>query len=566
MEAARDVREPRPRCLDSSISEVDVSEPTGGVNRASGSSLVHSDLPVMQIANMFTPGRLSGILLPVFSLRSRSDFGIGDFGALPSLFRWMQAARQRMLVLLPLLPTLPGDASPYATRSAFGLNPFFIDLGRVPELAELGQSALSEEERQTLERARDSTRIRYDLVFPLKRAALRRAFERFEELHWRTASSRAAELRQYLEEQGRWLDSFSLFCAISDDRQNRAWWEWPEGLRTLQPASLALERERLGREILFHVWQQWIAEVQWREVRKAARDHQVILCGDEPFIVAPDSRDTWAHQDILRRDARLGVPPDDFSAVGQDWGLPYFDFEAMKKDDFAWLRARAARTADYYELRRIDHAVGYFRQWIRNEKDPNGHFIPAEDAQQRAQGEQLFRMLSGSAGIVAEDLGVIPDFVRETLTRLSILGYRVLRWERDAGTYRNPHHFPELSLATTSTHDTETLREWWETQPPPEREAVIRAYPELQTVPDASRYTEDTHRALLAAAENSGSDLCVVPWQDAFGTRERINLPGSISGENWAYRIETPVDELLVREDSRATAALLARLTEAAGR
>jgi 4-alpha-glucanotransferase len=519
----------------------------------------------MQIENMFMPGRVSGILLPLFSLRARSDFGIGDFGGLPSLFSWMQSARQRMLMLLPLLPTLPGDASPYATRSAFGLNPFFIDLGQVPEFTELGEAAMSSQERQNLETARASRRIRYDLVFPLKRAALRRAFERFEQIHWKTDSSRAAELRQYLDEQRSWLETLSLFCAISDDRRNQAWWEWPEPLRTLQPAALDQERERLATEILFQHWQQWIAEVQWRQVRKSAREHQIALCGDEPFIVAEDSRDTWAHQNIVKRDARLGVPPDDFSAVGQDWGLPYFDFEAMRKDDFAWLRARAARTADYYELRRIDHALGYFRQWIRDGKTPLGRFLPAEEATQRAQGEQLFRLLAGSAGIVAEDLGMVPDFVRQTLTQLSIPGYRVLRWERDAGAYRDPRHFPTLSLVTTSTHDTETLREWWETLPVHEREAVARAYPELRGI-DHSSFSPQIHEALIAAAQNSGSDLCIIPWQDAFGTRERINLPGSISNENWAYRIEPNVEDLCGRDDSRAIAALLARLSEAARR
>ncbi len=519
----------------------------------------------MQIASMFVAGRLSGILLPLFSLRSRSDCGMGDFGALPSLFRWMRAARQRMLVLLPLLPTLPGDPSPYATRSAFGLNPLFVDLSALAELDELGDAALTDSQRRTLDEARASRRIRYDLVLPLKRAALRRAFDRFEESHWRTGSARAAALRRYLEEQGRWLDSFSLFCAISDDQQNRPWWEWPNGLRTHQAAALEEERRRLSREVLFHAWQQWIAEAQWSDVRKAAREHQVLLCGDEPFIIGRDSRDAWACQEIIKSDARLGVPPDDFSAVGQDWGLPYFDFEAMRKDDFAWLRARASRTADYYELRRIDHAVGYFRQWIRDEKTPAGRFIPPDESQQKAQGEQLFGLISASAGIVAEDLGVIPNWVRETLTRLAIPGYRVLRWEQDGGVYRNPRQFPKLSLVTTSTHDTETLREWWESRSADERAAVIRAYPELQGVEDTSPYRA-THQALLASAENAGSDLCIIPWQDALGSRDRVNLPGSMSSDNWAYRIDQSADELLVRDESRQAAELLARISEAAGR
>jgi 4-alpha-glucanotransferase len=131
--------------------------------------------------------------------------------------------------------------------------------------------------------------------------------------------------------------------------------------------------------------------------------------------------------------------------------------------------------------------------------------------------------------------------------------------------YRDPRHFPTLSLVTTSTHDTETLREWWETLPVHEREPVVRAYPELRGI-DHSSFSPQIHEALIAAAQNAGSDLCMIPWQDAFGTRERINLPGSISNENWAYRIEPNVEDLWGRDDCRAIAALLARLSEAAGR
>src|SRR5262245_43887287 len=134
---------------------------------------------------MLPQGRLSGILLPLFSLRSKSDFGIGDFGALEGLFAWIAAAQQNLLMLLPLLPTAPGDSSPYATRSAFGLNPLFIDLSAVPELAEVGGlSAFSDEERRLLDQARAAPLIRYDLVFRLKGAALRRSFDRFEQKHW----------------------------------------------------------------------------------------------------------------------------------------------------------------------------------------------------------------------------------------------------------------------------------------------------------------------------------------------------------------------------------------------
>src|SRR5207248_3306424 len=247
-------------------------------------------------------GRLSGVLLPLFSLRSRGDFGIGDFGSLDGLFDWMAAAKQRLLMLLPLLPTAPGDSSPYSTRSAFGLNGLFIDLQALPEF----------------------------------------------------------------------IDAVSLCTAISADQQQRPWWEWPAGLRDRDPKAIAAEKSRLAREVMFHAWLQWVAETQWEKVRARARAKGILLCGDEPFIIGQDSSDTWSNPRILKRDARLGVPPDDFSATGQDWGLPYFDFAEMEKDGYAWLRFRARKAASYYDVRRVDHAVGYFRQWIRDEKNPVG--------------------------------------------------------------------------------------------------------------------------------------------------------------------------------------------------
>lgn len=517
---------------------------------------------------MLPTGRTSGILLPLFSLRSREDFGIGDFGALEGLFAWMGAARQKLLMLLPLLPTAPNDSSPYATRSAFGLNPLFIDLHALPEFAEAGgEAALSEKERSELEEARRAPRIRYDLVFALKGRALRRAFDRFVELHWSRGDARAEALRRYQDEQAGWLTSFTLFSAISFDQQLRPWWEWPEPLRDRHPQALAQEAERLWREVLFQSWLQWVAEAQWEKVRALARSRGIFLCGDEPFITGQDSADAWANPGLLRRDGRLGVPPDDFSATGQDWGLPYYDFAAMEQDGWGWLRFRARRSAAYYDLRRVDHAVGYFRQWVRDARSPTGRFIPPDEDSQRALGERLFRILSEQAGIIAEDLGVIPQFVRETLTRLGLPGYRVMRWERDDGVYRNPHQFPALSVATTGTHDTETLCEWWERSPDWEREATARAYPELHGLSPLPReFTPQVHEALLAAAESSGSQLCLLPWQDVLGTRDRVNLPGSIGDSNWSYRMSQWADALCTDPETQRAADRLARLTGAAGR
>jgi len=520
-----------------------------------------------QMTSSPTYGRLSGVLLPIFSLRSQTDFGIGDFGALDGFMSWMKYGQQKMLMLLPLLPTLPADPSPYATRSAFGLNPLFIDLSQLGSLFGARQAqALSAPEAEQLEQARGSSRIRYDLVVPLKTKVLKRTFDHFVANHWDRRSEFRQQLERYQQQESWWLGSYSLFCAISEAQQHRAWWEWPDGLRQRKPDAVGEERHRLAREVLFHSWQQWVAEMQWSLVRGLARERGILLCGDEPFIVGNDSADAWSNPELLRTDARLGVPPDEFSATGQDWGLPYFDFDAMQGNDFAWLRQRAAKTATYYDLRRVDHAVGYFRQWIRTAKDPNGHFIPPDESAQQTQGEKLFRIMSENAGVIAEDLGMIPDFVRRTLPHLGIPGYRVLRWEKDDKVYRDPHQFPPLSLVTSGTHDTDTLREWWESLSDDARRAVASVYPELQKGQWTAEFTEAVHQALLAAAENAGSDLCVLPWQDILGTKERINLPGSQTDANWAYRISDPVEQLLNREETRKLAQRMRRLTELAGR
>jgi 4-alpha-glucanotransferase len=145
--------------------------------------------------------------------------------------------------------------------------------------------------------------------------------------------------------------------------------------------------------------------------------------------------------------------------------------------------------------------------------------------------------------------------------RLGIPGYKVMRWERDDAVYRDPHQYPKVSLATTGTHDTDTLREWWEAAPQADRDGIARVYPELKGMKPTGEFTAELHRALLAAAENSQSDLVVLPWQDVLGTRDRINLPGSMGDANWSYRIERKSEDLLRDEETKRAAEFLGELT-----
>lgn len=503
--------------------------------------------------------RVSGILLPLFSVRSKHDLGIGDFGSLSGLFEWMRAGHQRLLMLLPLLPTAHNDPSPYSTCSAFGLNALFISIRGLPV-----EVQLTDEEKAVVEKARASKTVAYDLVFPLKAALLERGYHAFET----KASPRdVARFEAWRQEQRGWLDDFALFSALSQEHAYRAFWEWPNGLAMRQGSSLAEARERHAGAIRYEAWLQWVAEEQWQKVRAEAASKGILLCGDEPFIISRNSADAWCNPRLLRQDARLGVPPDDFSADGQDWGLPWFDFEAMAAEDYAWLKARAKKAASYYDLRRVDHAIGYFRQWIRDEQTPRGRFVPGDEPSQRALGERHFRLLSEGTRIVAEDLGVIPQFAREVLSQLRLPGYQVMRWSRRDGVYQDPRTYSEVSLVTTGTHDTETVKSWWENAQHWEREAVKRTFPELAALGHIDgAFSPAVHEALLAAALNAPSELCVLPWQDVFGELDRVNVPGTVGPHNWAYRMVPEAEALLQRDDTKNAALWLSRLTRAANR
>ena len=161
---------------------------------------------------------------------------------------------------------------------------------------------------------------------------------------------------------------------------------------------------------------------------------------------------------------------------------------------------------------------------------------------------------------------MIPPFVRTILKDLGLPGYRVMRWERDDNHYRNPHQFPPVSLVTTGTHDTEPVAEWWEAATEEERLGTARVYPEFQGVAATREFTPEVHRAMLASALNAGSDLCVLPWQDVLGTRDRINLPGTMGDANWAYRIAQHVEDLLTTPETRSAAERLGLLTASARR
>jgi 4-alpha-glucanotransferase len=519
-------------------------------------------------------GRTAGILLPLFSMPSTRSWGIGEIGDLVPMTRWLRDAGLGVLQLLPTNEMAPGQTSPYSAISAMALDPIYISMHAVRDFTIFGGEArLDLADQVAIRSARSATRVDYASVRRVKEHALRMAFSHFWDTEWVRGTARAGAFAAFCSWEEWWLADYALYRALRERSGGHSWTEWEEPLRRRDPGALADAREELETEILFYQYLQWIADDQWQDAREASGP--VALFGDFPFMVATDSADVWARQHLFRFDATVGVPPDAFSATGQDWGLPVYRWDVMDRDDYRWLRERAKRSARLYDGYRIDHLVGFYRTFSRPLLKREGTFDPPHQHEQLALGERLMGIFTGcGARIIAEDLGVVPDFVRESLTTLGIPGYRVFRWERDWNVpgepFRNPARYPALSVATTGTHDTDPIAAWWDTAAREEREAFARLpqiAPVLRGGAGASApFTPALRDAILRALYTSAADLLLIPIQDVFGWTDRINTPATVTSDNWTWRLPWPVDALADQPLARERAGVLRGWAEETGR
>jgi 4-alpha-glucanotransferase len=463
-------------------------------------------------------------VIPLFSVRARG----GPVGEIPDLVPFAQWARRAGFSVVQILPVnepAGGQASPYAARTAFALDPAYLALDAVEDHVALRAAAGGE----------GGGSVSWESVRSWKRGAVLAAFERFAD---RADGERRREFAEFARREADWLDDYALFVALHEEQGGGGWRDWPAPLAGREPGALAAARERLAASIEMCRYVQWQLDRQWRDARRRCAELGVELMGDLPFMVAGDSADVWARAGEFRLDARAGAPPDAFSADGQDWGLPVFRWDTIAAGDFAWMRERARRAAELYRYYRVDHVVGLYRTYFRPEGERTGQFTPAEEHEQLALGERVLGILDGGeARVVAEDLGIIPPFVRASLARLGIPGYRVLRWEKEGDRFGDPHEWPACSIATTGTHDTESLADWFDALPDWER-AALRGVPGLVEL--GERWDERARDLLLRVVYQSGSDLVLIPFQDAIGARERVNVPGTVTGENWTYRMPEP--------------------------
>lgn len=464
--------------------------------------------------------RSSGILLHPTSLPG--PFGVGDLG--PVAHAWVEAlakAGQRWWQVLPVGPTGYGD-SPYQSPSTFAGNPNLVS----PEVL-AGWGLVTDAEVAACEVPPGPAN--YEAVIPRKRKLLRQAWERFR-------AGAAPALRTAAEARPWWLDDFALFMAVKDAHGGKPWWAWPAPLARRDPAALAAAREEFADEIAAHRFAQILFGAQWTDLRTYAHELGVKVIGDLPIYVAHDSADVWANPELFLLDADrnpvvvAGVPPDYFSATGQLWGNPLYDWDAHRRTGYKWWADRLGAALGMVDLVRLDHFRGIEGFWAVPVGDPTaerGEWRPGPGGELL---EALRRQL-GNLPIIAEDLGVITPEVDAIRERFGLPGMRILQFAFGGAVESRflPHRFGPNVVVYTGTHDNDTTRGWFEGLNDVERSHLLRY------VPDAAA---DPVRALVRLGWASVANLAVAPLQDLLdlGSEARINTPGTATG-NWRWRL-----------------------------
>lgn len=469
--------------------------------------------------------RSSGILLPISSLPS--EYGIGCFSkdAYEFIDKLVEAG-QKYWQILPLGPTGYGD-SPYQSFSTFAGNPYYIDPCTLIE-----EGLLTKEECDGFDFVSHINYVEYDKIYFSRFQMLRLAYERF-------LNDIPTKFTAFCQEHAYWLEEYCLYMAIKTSVDSSGWMDWPEELRMRDKATLDKYKKKLADEINFFRFQQYKFFEQWMKLKQYANDHGVCIIGDVPIYVAKDSADAWCGPELFQFDEDgkpkgvAGCPPDAFSATGQLWGNPLYDWEYHEKTGFAWWINRIRHCFMLYDVVRIDHFRGfdaYYSIPAQDETAENGHW---EDG----PGMKLFYRLKevlGDLDIIAEDLGFLTQSVYELLETSGYPGMKVLQFAFDDSEDSEylPHKYPENCVAYTGTHDNETSEGWYAGISDAER-AFVNDYLGYSEQ-DAESFSMRFARVVMA----SKAKLCVIPLQDylGLGNEARINHPSTV-GANWKWRV-----------------------------
>jgi 4-alpha-glucanotransferase len=494
--------------------------------------------------------RASGVLLHVTSLPS--PYGVGDAG--PSAFAWVDqlaAAGQSWWQVLPLGPT-GFDHSPYQALSSFAASTLILSPDRLVEEGLL-------EPGDCTDGTFPADRVDFDAVIPFKERLLARAWQNFRR-------EPRADLRlafeQFCEQKGPVQDDAALFMVLRAKHEGISFQAWPAELVHRAPQALAKARQDLAESIDQFRFGQFLVLRQWQSLKSYANERGVRVLGDLPIFVSPDSSDVWANPELFLLDAHLkprliaGVPPDYFSAEGQLWGNPVYNWEALRQTGYRWWIHRLKARLDYLDAIRIDHFRGFEAAWHVPAGAPTakpGQWVPGPGADFFEKARQAL----GELPLLAEDLGTITPAVTSLRDQFHLPGMRVLQFafNGDPTNPHLPHHCVHNGVVYTGTHDNDTARGWYDTLPEPERRNLWNY---LQRPPGQA---DEVAWELIRLAWSSGAALALAPFQDllGLGSAARMNVPGRPEGQ-WRWR--STADEA----SNEAVFQRLHQLTQTSGR
>lgn len=488
--------------------------------------------------------RESGILMHLSSLPG--PYGIGTMGRSAYEFvDFLDRAGQSCWQILPLSPTGYGD-SPYQSFSSWAGNHYLIDLDTLA-----GEGLLEPQEIAAHSWGDDPGRVDYGALYRSRLQLLRLAYHRFRP---------TPEFQKYVADNALWLADYVLFMALKWKFDGRPWLEWPEALRRHDPAATAEQYRELSEETHFHAFLQFQFHRQWQALRAYAAGKGIRIIGDVPIYVPLDSADVWAEPELFQLDGSrrptvvAGCPPDAFTADGQLWGNPIYDWDKMAQTGYDWWIRRLSAAAEKFDVVRLDHFRGFESYWAvkAGEKTArDGCWCPGPGL---AFIRAIQKALPG-LDFIAEDLGYVTREVRRLQLDSGYPGMKVMEFAFDSREESDylPHLYPACSVCYTGTHDNVTLRQWFD-EASPEDVAYAKRYLGLN---DEEGYV----RGMIRGAMGSVSQLCVVQMQDylELGASSRMNFPGTLSPSNWTWRAKPGFD-------SQALAAQIREITKLYGR
>ncbi len=466
--------------------------------------------------------RAAGVLMPISSLPS--PYGIGTIGkAAYNFVDFLAKAKQMYWQILPLGPTGYGD-SPYQSFSAFAANPYYIDLDML-----IKDKLLTQKEVDASDFGDDENSIDYLKLFENRKKLLNIAVERF--------NLKNKKFKAFQKENAHWLLDYAIFMALKEKHEHQSYTEWSEDIRTREKTALEKAKTELKEDIVFWQVVQYFFFSQWRKLKVYANKKGVKIVGDIPIYVSPDSSDLWANPELFQVDEHkkmtevAGCPPDAFTADGQLWGNPLYDWDYHSQTDYEWWIGRMAHACSIYDVVRIDHFRGFAGYYAikADEKTakhgrwrigPSSAFI---DSLKAALPEMK---------IIAEDLGFLTKDVYALLKNSGFPGTKVLQFAFDSREESDylPHNYPKNCVVYTGTHDNTTTEDW-KVKAPKKDVEYCKKYLDIKE-------GDDFTRKCIRACFGSVADTCIIPMADWLGLGEngRINTPSTVGG-NWQWRL-----------------------------